>query len=178
MNLVVYAEASSETYPGHMVVGQEPSRGQDVNKTASEGQSCYFGYRFDPADLPESHRKPEKWRDYLFKHAVPGSIVDETAYVSYLIRVCRRTYHEKRAECIILIESQLPPRQKWAPHAWYSFSPDATNLEREPCPHLDGQPCYNCVKWAILISNCIVEGFLTPVEDGRLKRVLTQLVKK
>jgi hypothetical protein len=162
MSIVVYAEASAGTYPGHMVVGQEPIG----------GVPGYFGYRFDPAYLPKEYRPQEQWRNYLLDHAIPGKIVDETAYVSHLLLLgeSARIYYEKRAECDIPIESRLPSRDDWEPHAWYSFNPDN--------PHPDRQPCYNCVKWAIIIANSLVEGFLVPVHQGRLKRLLEQLQKQ
>jgi hypothetical protein len=165
MSIVVYAEASEGANPGHMVVGQEPTG----------DNPCYFGFRFDPADLPEEYRPADQWRNYLFRHAVPGKIVDETAYVTYLLGARARTYYEKRAECNIPIESCLPPRQEWEPHAWYSFNPDEPHPER---PHPEHQLCYNCVKWAIIMGNRLVEGFLTPVPQGRLKRILEQLQKQ
>lgn len=162
MRIVIYAEASEGTNPGHMVIGQEPN----------EGFPSYFGYRFDPADLPEEFRPPEQWSSYLFDNAIRGKIVDETAYMSHLLSLgeSARTYYSKRAECVIPIESRLPPRDDWEPHAWYSFNPDN--------PHPDRQPCYNCVKWAIIIANSLVEGFLVPVHQGRLSRVLGQLQKQ
>lgn len=160
MSIVVYAEASKGAYPGHLVVGQEPT----------EGVPRYFGYRFDPADLPEEHRSPEQWRKYLFANAVPGKIVDETAYVSHLLGVNARTYYEKRAECALSIESGLPPRHEWEPHAWYSFNPDD--------PHPGREPCYNCVKWGIIIANSLIESFLPSVPQGRLKLVLKHLHKR
>ncbi|MBI1914762.1 MAG: hypothetical protein HYS12_08500 [Planctomycetes bacterium] len=162
MSIVVYAEASSGTNPGHMVVGQEPSG----------GAPCYFGYRFDLADLPKEYRPQEKWRDYLFTYAIPGKIVDETAYVSHLLALgeTARTYYEKRAECGIPIESRLPPRQEWEPHAWYSLNPD------DPRP--GQEPCYNCVKWGITIANSLVECFLPSVRQGRLKLILEHLQKR
>ena len=58
-----------------MVIGQE----------LVGGVASYFGYRFDPTDLPEEYRLPEQWRNYLFDNAIPGRIVDETAYVSHLL---------------------------------------------------------------------------------------------
>jgi hypothetical protein len=143
-----------------MVLGQEPTA----------DASSYFGYRFDPADLPDDHRQPEQWRDYLFAHAVRGKIVDETAYVHHLFMVSARTYYEKRAECDTSLETRLPPREEWEPHAWYSFNPDN--------PYPDQQPCYNCVKWAIVIANGLVESFLPPIPQGRLKRVLEHLQKR
>src|SRR5712692_10495852 len=86
MSIVVYAEASAGTNPGHMVIGQEPIG----------GVPGYFGYRFDPADLPEEYRLPEQWRNYLFDNAIRGKIVDETAYVSHLLSLgeSARTYYE------------------------------------------------------------------------------------
>jgi hypothetical protein len=160
MNLVVYAEASAGSYPGHMVVGQEPPG----------GAARYFGYRFDPADLPEEYRPHEQWRKYLLTHAVPGRIVDETAYVAHLLGLGARIYYQKTAECDTPIESRLPPRTAWEPHAWYSFKPD------DPRP--GQEPCYNCVKWAIIMANSVVEAFLVPVDQGRLKRALAQLQKR
>src|SRR5262249_9525327 len=106
MSIVVYAEESAGTYPGHMVVGEEPPG----------GVPAYFGFRFDPADLPAEYRRPEQWRAYLLAHAVPGKIVDETRYVENLLRLGARTYYEKRAACEIPIESGLPPRHQWEPH--------------------------------------------------------------
>jgi hypothetical protein len=160
MSIVVYAEASSGSNPGHMVVGEEP---------ADAGRS-YFGYRFDPADLPEEFRASERWRDYLFEHAVPGKIVDETAYVNMLLAIGAREYYEKRAECAIPIESKLPPREEWNPHGWYSFNPDN--------PRPGKEPCFNCVKWAIIIANSLVENFLPAVRQGRLKLILKHLQKR
>jgi hypothetical protein len=160
MAMVIYAEASAGTYPGHMVVGQEPPR----------AVASYFGYRFDPADLPPTHQPPEKWRDYLFKEAVQGRIVDETNYVAHLIKTGARTYYEKRAECDVPIESRLPPRHEWAPHGWYSFNPDD--------PHPGRQPCYNCVKWGVIIANSLVHDLLPRVHQGRLKLVLAHLRKR
>lgn len=143
-----------------MVVGQEPTG----------AAPRYFGYRFDPADLPEEYRQQQKWQDYLLSNAVPGMIVDETDYVAYLFLVSARTYYEKRAECDMPIETRLPPSEEWHPHAWYSFNPDD--------PHPAQQPCYNCVKWAIMIANSLVEGFLPSVPQGRLMLVLEHLQKR
>jgi hypothetical protein len=157
MSMVVYAEASAGSNPGHMVVGEE----------LTEGTASYFGFRFDPAHLPPEYRQPEHWRKYLFNHAIPGMIVDETAYVTHLLRIGARVYYEKRVDCDILIESRLPPRTGWVPHAWYSFNPDDQYPGREPC--------YNCVKWAIMIANSIVAAFLPLIPQGRLKGVLEHL---
>jgi len=160
MILVVYAESSAGTYPGHMVVGEE----------FSDGDAGYFGFRFDPADLPEEFRAQKRWRDYLLLHAVPGQIVDETDYVARLLVTADRDFFGKRANCDSSIQTLLPPRENWKPHAWYSFNPDD--------PHSDYQPCYNCVTWAIMIANSLVEGFLTQVHQGRLLSVLRQLKKR
>src|SRR5260370_37805577 len=160
MSLVVYAEASAGSYPGHMVIGQEP---------AGRG-ARYFGFRFDPADLPDECRPQDQWRKFLLPHAVPGKIVHETAYVAHLLQADARTYYEKRANCDTPIASRLPPRNEWQPHAWYSFRPDDSRPGQEPC--------YNCVKWAIIVANSLVAGFLVPVDQGRLKRTLAQLQKR
>jgi hypothetical protein len=143
-----------------MVVGEEPAA----------GSPRYAGYRFDPADLPNEYRAQERWREYLFRHAVPGRIVDETAYVRHLLAAGARDYYEKRAECGTPLESRLPPPEQRNPHAWYSFNPD------DPRP--GQEPCYNCVKWAIEVANGLVASFLPPVPQGRLKRALEHLEKR
>lgn len=160
MSLVVYAEASARTHPGHMVVGEE----------SVGGSPAFFGFRFDPADLPTDYRPSEKWREYLYAHAVPGQIVDETTYVAHLLGRAGRTYYEKRADCDLSIESRLPPRDDWVPHGWYSFNPDD--------PHPGRQPCFNCVRWAIMIANGLVPDFLPEVPQGRLMAILTHLHKR
>lgn len=160
MSLVVYAEASTRTHPGHMVVGEEP-----LGRAAS-----YFGFRFDPADLPAEFRPPEKWRDCLYAHAVPGQIVDETAYVEHLLLISRRTYYEKRSAGDVHPESSLPPPTERTPHGWYSFNPDDE--------HPDQQPCFNCVKWAIMIANSLIPGFLPVVLQGRLVLALAHLQRR
>lgn len=160
MSIVVYAEASSDTNPGHMVVGEE----------VPDSGARFFGFRFDPADVPEEYRQSQRWRDYLFANAVPGKIVDESAYVAWLLQVSARVYYEKRAECDARIESRLPPRDQWEQHAWYSFNPDD--------PHPGCEPCYNCVKWAVIIANSLVDEFLVPVRQGRVKLILDQLRKR
>jgi len=160
MSLVVYAEPSGGTNPGHMVVGQEcPQTGPG-----------YFGFRFDPDDLPAEYRPPEQWRYYLFDHAIPGLIVDETRYVELLLADLARTYYEKRADFCVPVEPRLPPRHEWSPHAWYSFNPDDL--------HPECQPCYNCVKWAISITNKIIDGFLPNVRQGRVKLILDHLIQR
>lgn len=173
MQLVVYAEPSQEENPGHMVVGQEG--GADGAR--------YFGFRFDPADLPPEAQPPACWRQFLFEHVVPGRIVDETAYVSYVLGFApppvylgsgtppaARTYYEKRAPCPAAFPSPLPLRASWVSHEWYSFNPDT--------PPPPKSPCYNCVKWAIEFANRVVSGFLPSVENGRLKRVLAHLQQR
>ncbi len=96
MNIVVYAEASAGSYPGHMVVGQE-----QIGSAPG-----YFGFRFDPLDLPDEFRAQEKWRHYLIDHAIPGKIVNETAYVSHLLSMgeSARIFYGKHAECDTPIE--------------------------------------------------------------------------
>jgi hypothetical protein len=143
-----------------MVVGDEPAG----------GTPSFFGFRFDPADLPEEYRPPERWREYLYGHAIPGQIVDESAYVKYLLRAGGRTLYEKRADCPDLVVSRLPPPDEWTPHGWYSFNPDD--------PHPGRQPCFNCVKWAIMIANGLVPDFLPEVPQGRLMLILAHLRKR
>jgi len=159
MTLVVYAEASEGTYPGHMVVGQE----------SNTSNANYYGFRFDPADLPAEYRPISKWRNYLSSNAVRGKIVNESSYIEYVLGNGTREFFEKRTESQIAVESCLPATEELEPHAWYSFNPDNAFPGK--------QPCYNCVKWAIMIANSVADGFLTPVFQGRIKSVLSQLTR-
>ena len=58
-----------------------------------------INFHFDPVDLPRDYRDSEWWREYLFTHAIRGRIEDETNYVSHLLEVGTRSYHEKREAC-------------------------------------------------------------------------------
>jgi len=157
MSLVVYAEASHESNPGHMVVGEEWEK----------EEPSYFGFRFDPATLPEEFRPPAQWREYLLSNKTPGLIVDESRYVRHLLTAAARSYREKRGEVKTRIETQIPPRNEWQPHAEYSFNPDDF--------HDVKTSCYNCVTWATGIANRLIPGFLPSVRQGRIKLVLELL---
>jgi hypothetical protein len=157
MEIVVYANASGGTYPGHMVIGEE----------TANGDSSYFGYRFDVADLPAEYRNAARWREYLFTHTVPGNIVDETAYVHSLLQEKGGTYFTKRAVCEVSMVTILPAEKDRRHHALYSFNPDDF--------HSDESPCYNCVNWATRIGNLLVTGFLIPVRHGRVREIILQL---
>ena len=156
MTFVVYAAASRGSYPGHMVIGQE-----------GPGDACrYFGYRFDPATLPDDFQPQERWLNYLLDHAVPGMITDETEYITYLLAMSDAPFYYKRGECAVLVETKVPPNHEWEPHAWYSFNPDSLH---------HNQPCYNCVKWAIMIANQLVVNFLPTVPQSQVSRILPYL---
>ena len=157
MYLVVYAEASAGLYPGHMVVGQE----------TSDGSASYFGFRFNPVELPSDRRSPIHWQEFFASNAVPGTIVDESGYVRHLLRSDDRKVYEKRVECSVELRPALPSADRWNPHAWYSFYPDTEHPGRVPC--------YNCVKWAIVVANSLLANFLPDVPQGRLKLALQHL---
>lgn len=157
MPIVVYANASSGTYPGHIAIGEEPS----------EEKASYFGYRFEPDVLPPEFRAGSKWRDYLFTHTVPGNIVDESDYVEILAQDSGGRYYIKRAECAGRLMTVLPQEEDRRPHALYSFNPDDF--------HSEATPCYNCVTWATKIGNALIIGFLVPVRQGRVKEIIHQL---
>jgi hypothetical protein len=156
MVVVIYARPSGVTDPGHMVVGQE----------GTEVHHSYFGFRFDPADMPEEFRSPERWRDWLFDHTIPGLIEDETDRTVFALREGAYPL-EKRAVCPTMILAHLPPQQEWRPHARYSFNPDDF--------HNENNPCYNCVTWATRIANQLVPGVLNPVRQGRVRLIVEQL---
>jgi len=160
--MVVYVEASGGESPGHMVVGTEPDSDGSVPP-----KSRYFGYRFDPTELPEEYQPPAKWREYLFANAVPGHIIDETAYI-YRERVLGRDYYTKRSAGDYELSTIVPPEHKWRSFARYSFNPD-------DFPDA-AQPCYNCVTWGTEIANQVVAAFLNPVRQGRVKEIIEQLV--
>lgn len=157
MAIVVFANASSGAYPGHMVIGEE----------SPAGEPGYYGYRFDPADLPIEYRNATRWRDYLFTNTVPGNIVDETEYILNVVFGTGGVYYTKRAECGASIVALLPDEKNRRPHALYSFNPDDF--------HTEAKPCYNCVTWATRIGNLLVVGFLVPVRQGRVKEIVLQL---
>ncbi len=156
MSLVVYLNPSGGANPGHMVVGQE-----------APAPAAYFGYRFNPLDLPEEFRPPGRWRKYLFENHVPGHIVDESDYVEVMAAAGLVGYHQKRAACDQHVAAVVPPEAEWRGYARYSFNPDDFVKQ--------GQACFNCVTWAVLIANEIVAGFLTPVRQGRVKEMIGQL---
>jgi hypothetical protein len=139
-----------------------------VGTAGGRNAHVYAGYRFDPTDLPTEFQPPERWRDYLFDHAVPGQIVSESAYVQRLLeRTPAPGYLRKATQTTSSLDAVLPPKDEWRPHGWYSFNPDG--------PHPGLSPCYNCVKWAIETANRLVPGFLVPVRQGRIKLIVDQL---
>jgi hypothetical protein len=156
MELVALVERSDGVYPGHMVIGQE----------STEGEAKFFGYRFDPTELPAEFCSSDRWQEYLFSNKTYGSIYDEIPYLR-LARAQNRVFYEKRASCEEMIEAHLPPPTQWFHFADYSFSPDDF--------HSDASPCYHCVTWATMIGNHLVSGFLTPVRQGRIKLNVKQI---
>lgn len=84
--LVALVEPRGTHPTGHMVIGhEEPTR-----------PAAYFGYRVDLAELPEDIGSPAT-KDFLFNNAVPGDIVDETAYVARLNATSGRVYSAGRS---------------------------------------------------------------------------------
>lgn len=156
MELVAIVEPSKGVEPGHMVIGQE----------SDDGAARFFGYRFNPASLPPEFQSADRWQEYLFSNTVQGNIHDELGYVRDLRADSGRVALVKRLSCETLIETRLPPRRKWRGFAAYSFRPDDF--------YSDAEPCYNCVSWAIMISNGLVEDFLKPVRQGQIKLIVKQ----
>ncbi len=156
MDLVALVKPSHGIDPGHMVIGQESSDGVR-----------YFGFRFDPEDLPAEFRPAERWQEYLLSNTVNGFISDEVDFVRGLRLAGAHTFLEKRAPYETQLETVLPSAEKWKSFATYSFNPDDF--------HSNASPCYNCVTWAIEVGNKVVPGFLTPVRHGRMKLILRQL---
>lgn len=154
--LVAHVESRGTHPTGHMVIGHEEP----------DQPSAYFGYRVDLAELPEGIGSPAT-KDFLFNHAVPGDIVDETPYVALLNATPGRIYYSKQAECGTRLETVIPDRSKWRSVAKYSFNPDDF--------HTPESPCYNCVTWATEVGNRVSPGFLIPVRQGRIKLMVVQL---
>src|SRR6266404_1823732 len=134
MDLVVLVEPSKDTDPGHMVVGQE----------SDEGVS-YFGFHFDPKDLPVEFQRRERWQEYLINHKTAGHISDDFTYVQGLLGDKARKFLEKRVACEVAVETVIPAPPDWGKVGDYSFNPEDF--------HSDASPCYNCVTWATMIGN-------------------------
>jgi hypothetical protein len=156
MELVALVEPSQGLDPGHMMIGQE----------FDDGTSRYFGFRFDPADLPEDYRDPKRWQEYLYSNKILGSIDNDTLLVDRFRREKPDSVVEKRIHCDSPLEPHIPAPELWKHCASYSFRPDDF--------HSDEEPCYNCVTWATMIGNKVVPGFLAPVRQGQIKLVLRQ----
>jgi hypothetical protein len=157
MELFVLVEPSNGTDPGHMVIGQE----------SAEGEVKYFGFHFDPDDLPAEFQPKERWQEYLYSNKTPGHISDDLTYVQGLFGDKARRFLEKRVVCDVAVETVIPAQTEWEGVADYSFSPDDF--------HSDASPCYNCVTWATMIANKLIPDFLTPVRQGRIKWIVKQL---
>jgi hypothetical protein len=156
MELVAIVEPSKGIEPGHMVIGQE----------LNDGTSGFFGYRFDPTDLPAEFQPKQHWQAYLSRNKIPGSIYEEKKYLQDLYDG-GGIYFEKRVTCEALLLAAIPPRENWHHYADYSFSPDDF--------HSDDHSCYNCVTWATMVGNELVAGFLKPVRQGRIKLMAKQI---
>jgi hypothetical protein len=159
MDLVAIVEPSKGIEPDHMVIGQE----------LDDGISSYFGYRFDPTELPAEFLSAERWQEYLFHNKTYGTIYDEKKYLQDLFD-SGDVFFELRAPCGEAIEAMLPPTVEWFHYADYSFRPDDF--------HSVASPCYNCVTWATMIGNRLVHGFLAPVRQGRIKLMVKQIKRK
>ena len=157
MELVVMVAPSDGTNPGHMIIGQE----------SAAGDGKFFGYRFDPIDLPAEYQTADRWQEYLFSNKILGEIRDETDHARRVRLNTVATYYEKRTFCDVSIETQIPPTATWRRIAYYSFSPDDF--------HSEASPCYNCATWATMVGNNLVPGFLTPVRQGRIKLIIQQI---
>ena len=156
-HLVSYVESSNDDDPGHLVIGQE----------SSANPPHYFGYRFNPVELPPEFQSPTRYREYLFTHSVPGHIVDETPYVEALLQTPSRKYWTRRHLAENTLSSILPPEPSWFQFALYSFNPDDF-----PDP---AKRCYNCVTWGVETANRLVPNFLLPVRQGRVKLIIQQM---
>ena len=157
MELVAIIRPSDGAYPGHMVIGQE----------SATGETKFFGFLFDPETLPAEYRPAERWQEFFYSNKILGQIQDESDFVALIRGKMADSLVEKRVICKVPIESQIPPESDWKHFAYYSFRPDDF--------HSDGDPCYNCVTWAIMIGNKLVPDFLLPVRQGRIKLIIGQL---
>jgi hypothetical protein len=159
MDLVVLAEASDGAIePGHLVVGQ----------ATPAGDMQWYGYRFDPADLPHEFQPVARWRYYLHNQGVKGYITDESAYMQFLEQQGGRKFFRKSAPAEASLQSLLPPVEQRQPHAGYSCNPDSFHKPPEGA-------CYNCISWGVHMANQVLPGFLNPVRQGRIGLLLQQL---
>lgn len=158
MTLTAYARRrEDDDFPGHIVIGKEGT------------ESRYYGYRYDPALLPET--VPVSGKDlfqFLFENAIPGMIFDETNFVKVWQSQPEKTYWKHAPwDGDLFAYVPISPDASYVQHGYYSFNPDLHPLEK--------QPCYNCVKWAHVISDAIIPGFIPAVKDWRMKNVIPYL---
>jgi hypothetical protein len=158
VSLVVYLEPRTGDFPGHMVVGDE----------SSSGRAAFFGYRYDPLDLPVSLESLQQIHSYFKSGTCPGSIVDESSYVEFFLTHRPTDILMKRAQQHGSVYQHVPPRHLWLGFAEYSFHPDTF--------HSSETPCYNCVTWVAEIANRVLNGFLAPVPQGRVSEMKKQLI--
>lgn len=139
-------------FPGHCVVG--------------DGLT-YFGFRFEPSELPPEFRPMNRWRRFLNSNKAPGFVFDETSFVVSLLEFRNESRWEKNAETDASVLEVIPDEAEWFDIADYSFNPE--RFSGNP------RPCHNCVTWAIETANAVMPGFLQPVPDGRISKLIDQL---
>lgn len=117
---------------------------------------AFRGYVFRVRDLPRGYRDPERWRDYLFAHTVPGRVIDD-----FVIEEKARLKHPELLEqswpansSQITVVSQNSPL---GPQGTYSFNPD------------DHPGAHNCVTWAAHVVVLALGEVLPKVRQGRIK---------
>jgi hypothetical protein len=126
MQIIVYAKPRSveEDFPGHIVIGQK----RDMD-------SSYYSFRYDLASLPdECLSSGDVLVNYLFSHATPGVIVDETNFVRARQAQPEQSYWKFTDwDGDIYDYLPIPPETAIIPFATYSFNPDEFHSETQPC---------------------------------------------
>jgi hypothetical protein len=145
----------SEHFPGHVGVSWKVGDGR-----------VYRGFRFHITDLPDEYQAAEKWRDFLFDHAVPGYVEED---------LMLRDAHQRRPKDLLCrdwrasagqverIEQKSVPGQR----DFYCFNP------------VPAEGKHNCVTWAFSILNqTFLQEILPEVRDGRMKLAIEVLLER
>lgn len=154
MALVSYIAVSAGRLDlGHMMLGSE----------LSGRVTIMLGFRFRAQDIPKDCRTPLGIRRYLVGHAMPGVVVDETAYLKALRRRAVRRMRVIRRGTGCYAE-EIRAWRVATEGAGYTLSPD-----RHDRP---GLPCYNCVKWAVRGGRHILPRAYPEIRQWRIRDAL------
>ena len=124
----------------------------------------FRGFHFKVKDLPLEYQPTEKWRDYLFDHAVPGYVSNDLI-MHHWMDVFHSSVLERSWPLTKTRISDLDESCSLGLHALYSFNPD------------DHFGAFNCVTWAVEKVRWLLGPVLPKVRQGRIKLMAEELLK-